>query len=183
MKNHDLSKEFPLYEKMLFSTSDKRATMNILWEELTAGLTNHDQLLRVFIRLFAAILLGGLIGLQRTRATKPSGLRTHTLVCLGTTVVLLSCLTAGISVEGVSGVIQGIVIGIGFIGAGSILKSSEEHLIHGLTASVRLWTTAAVGIAIGLGQLGIALIAAVLNILALRVISALQDRMGKRPPL
>jgi hypothetical protein len=92
--------------------------MNILWEELTAGPTNHDQLLRVFIPLFAAILLGGLIGLQRVRATKPSGLRTHTLVCLGTTVVLLSCSAAGISPEGASRVIQGIVIGIGFVGAG-----------------------------------------------------------------
>ena len=157
--------------------------MNILWEELTAGLTNQDHLLRVLVRLFAAILLGGLIGLQRVRATKPSGLRTHTLVCLGTTVVLLSCSAAGISVEGESRVIQGIVIGIGFVGAGSVLKSSEEQLISGLVVSVRLWATAAVGVAIGLGQVGIALIAALLNILALRVISALEGRMGKRPPL
>jgi putative Mg2+ transporter-C (MgtC) family protein len=157
--------------------------MNILWEELTAGLTNQDHLLRVVIRLFAAMLLGGLIGLQRVRATKPSGLRTHTLVCLGTTVVLLSCSSAGVSLEGASRVIQGIVIGIGFVGAGSILKSSEEHLIHGLTASVRLWATAAIGVAIGLGQIGIALIATVLNVVALRVISALEGRMGKRPPL
>ncbi len=157
--------------------------MNILWEELTAGLTNHDHLLRVFIRLFAAILLGGLIGLQRIRPTKPSGLRTHTLVCLGTTVILLSCSAAGVSLEGISRVIQGIVIGIGFVGAGSIVKSSEDILLHGLTASVRLWTTASVGIAIGLGQLGIALIAAVLIILVLTVIAVLEQRMGKRPPL
>ena len=157
--------------------------MNILWEELTAGLTNQDHLLRVLVRLFAAILLGGLIGLQRVRATKPSGLRTHTMVCLGTTVVLLSCSSAGISLEGASRVIQGIVIGIGFVGAGSILKSSEEHLIHGLTASVRLWTTAAVGIAIGLGQVGIALITAVLIILVLAVLAALERRTEKRPQL
>jgi putative Mg2+ transporter-C (MgtC) family protein len=157
--------------------------MNILWEELTAGLTNDDQLLRVFLRLFAAILLGGLIGLQRVSAGKPAGLRTHTLVCLGTTVVLLSCSAAALSLEDASRVIQGIVIGVGFIGAGSILKSSEEHLIHGLTASVRIWTTAAVGIAIGLGQLGIALIAAVLIILVLAVIAALERRIEKRPRL
>ena len=114
--------------------------MNILWEELTAGLTNHDHLLRVFLRLFAAILLGGLIGLQRVSATKPTGLRTHTLVCLGTTVIVLSASTAALSPEGISRVIQGIVTGIGFIGAGSILKLSEEHLVHGLTASARVWT-------------------------------------------
>jgi len=157
--------------------------VNIFWEELTAGLTNRDQLLRVIVRLFAAILCGGFIGLQRVRATKPSGLRTHTMVCLGTTVILLSCWSAGGTLEEASRIIQGIVIGIGFVGAGSILKSSEEHLIHGLTASVRLWTTAAVGVAIGLGRVGIALIATVLIVLLLNVISASEGRMGRRPPL
>jgi putative Mg2+ transporter-C (MgtC) family protein len=155
--------------------------MNILWEELTAGLTNHDHLLRVFIRLFAAILLGGLIGLQRVSATKPAGMRTHVLVCLGTTAVLLSCSATAFSLEGASRVIQGILIGIGFIGAGSILKLSEEHLIHGLTVSVRIWTTAAVGIAIGLGQVGIALITTVLTILVLAVLAASERRTEKRP--
>lgn len=154
--------------------------MNILWEELTAGLTNHDRLLRVLVRLFAAILLGGLIGLQRVSPQKPPGLRAHCLVCLGTTVVLLSCSAAALSLDGASRVIQGIVTGIGFIGAGSILKLSEEHLIHGLTASVRLWTTAAVGIAIGLGQVGIALITAVLTVLILAVVGALERRTEKR---
>ena len=166
---------------MLFSISDTRATMNILWEELTAGLTNHDHLLRAFLRLFAAIVLGGLIGLQRVNAKKPGGLRTHILVCLGTTGILLACSSAALSPEGVSRVIQGIVTGIGFIGAGSILKLSEEHLIHGLTVSVRIWTTAAVGIAIGLGQIGIALITAVLTILVLAVLAALDRRIEKRP--
>ncbi len=155
--------------------------MNILWEELTAGLTGHDQLLHVFIRLFAAILLGGLIGLQRVNPKKPAGLRTHILVCLGTTAILLSCSPAALSPAGVSRVIQGIVTGIGFIGAGSILKLSEEHLIHGLTVSVRIWTTAAVGIAIGSGQIGIALITTVLTILVLAVLAALDRRTEKRP--
>ena len=119
--------------------------MNILWEELTAGLTNQDHFLRIIIRLLAAILLGGLIGLQREKVGKPAGLRTHTLVCLGTTVVLLSCSAASMSLEANSRVVQGIVTGIGFIGAGSILKLSEEHLIRGLTTSASIWTTAAVG--------------------------------------
>jgi putative Mg2+ transporter-C (MgtC) family protein len=56
-------------------------------------------------------------------------------------------------------------------------------LIHGLTASVRLWSTATVGIAIGLGQVGIALIATVLIVFVLNIISALEGRMGRRPPL
>ena len=66
--------------------------------------------------------------------------------------------------------------GIGLIGAGSIIKLSEEHLVHGLTASSRVWTTAAVGIAIGLGQVGIALITAILTVLVLAVIAGLERR-------
>ena len=66
--------------------------------------------------------------------------------------------------------------GIGFIGAGSIIKLSEEHLVHGLTASARVWTTAAVGIAIALGQVGIALITAILAILVLAVVAGLERR-------
>ena len=155
--------------------------MNILWEELTAGLTTQDHLVRVLVRLSAAILLGGLIGLPRVNARKPVGLRTHILVCLGTTVVLLSCSAGALSLEGASRVIQGIVTGIGFIGAGSILKLSEEHLVHGLTVSARIWTTAGVGIAIGLGQVGIALIATALTILVLVVLAALGRRIENRP--
>ncbi len=151
--------------------------MTILWEELTAGLTNQDRLLRVGIRLLAAILLGGLIGLQRVSPRKPSSLRVHMLVCFGTTVVLLLCSAATISLEGDSRVIQGIVTGIGFIGAGSILKLAEEHLVHGLAASARIWATTAVGIAIGLGQIGIAVITTVLIILILGVPAALERRL------
>jgi len=60
--------------------------------------------------------------------------------------------------------------GIGFIGAGSIIKLSEEHLVHRLTASARVWT----GIAIGLGQIGIALITAILTILVVAVVAGLE---------
>jgi putative Mg2+ transporter-C (MgtC) family protein len=156
--------------------------MNILWEELTAGLTNQDHFLRIIIRLLAAILLGGLIGLQREKVGKPAGLRTHTLVCLGTTVVLLSCSAASMSLEANSRVVQGIVTGIGFIGAGSILKLSEEHLIRGLTTSASIWTTAAVGITVGLGRIGIGLLTAVLTVLILALLGALERKVEDRDP-
>ena len=83
----------------------------------------------------------------------------------------------GLSLEGA---VQGILIGIGFIGAGSILKLSEDHIVAGIQVSVRLWTTAAVGIAIGLGQVGIALITAVLIILVLAVLRALERQIESR---
>jgi len=168
---------FPI---MVILLHPKTAMMNILWEELSGGVSNRDQMLRVIIRVLAAILLGGLMGLQRVSPRKPSALRMHALVCLGTTIFLLACSAARLSLDGNSRVIQGIVTGIGFIGAGSVLKVSEEHLVHGLTASARVWTTTAVGIAVGLGQIGLAVITTILVTLALGVLSALERQREKR---
>ena len=154
--------------------------MNIFWEELTAGLGDRDHILRMLIRLMAAIVLGGIVGLQRERAGKPAGLRTHTLVCLGTTLVVVSCAAAGMSMADSSRVIQGILTGIGFIGAGSILKLSEEHLIRGLTTAASIWVTAGIGIAVGLGRIGIALISTAVTLLILAVVGALEKRIEKR---
>ena len=70
--------------------------MDILWQELTLGIHDSKQLLRAAIRLLAAMLLGGIVGIQRERSGKPAGLRTHMLVCTGTAVFVLSCISAGI---------------------------------------------------------------------------------------
>lgn len=90
----------------------------ILWQELTYGLTDATQLIHVFIRLTAATVLGAIIGIQREQAGKPAGLRTHILVAVGTTLFVIACDGVGMSLEGQSRVIQGIATGIGFIGAG-----------------------------------------------------------------
>jgi len=141
--------------------------MRVLWQELTFGLHDPQQLARVLIRLVAATLMGGLVGFQRESTRKPAGLRTHVLVCLGTAALVVAGLSNGLSVEGISRVIQGVVTGIGFIGAGSILKLSQEHAIKGLTTAASVWMTAAIGVAIGLGSLGIALILCVLALIIL----------------
>jgi putative Mg2+ transporter-C (MgtC) family protein len=154
--------------------------MTVVWEELTLGFLDSKQLLRVFIRLFAATLLGAAIGFQRERAGKPAGLRTHTLVSLGTTLLVLSCSTVGMSLEGLSRVIQGIITGIGFIGAGSILKLSEEHAIRGLTTSASIWVTAAVGVAVGLGSVGVALLSTLLALIVLALVGRLEHRIGRQ---
>ena len=131
--------------------------MEIIWSELTAGLGDSTQLARILMRLVAATLLGAVIGIQRERAGKPAGLRTHMLVTLGTTVFVLSCVGVHMPPDGMSRVVQGIVTGIGFIGAGSILKVNERN-VRGLTTSAGVWMTAAVGVAVGIGSLGIALL-------------------------
>src|SRR5215213_7657212 len=107
--------------------------MELLWEELHSGIPDGRHLVVLVIRIILATLLGAIVGLQREKAGKPAGLRTHIIVSLGTAVVVLACAATGMNQDGLSRVIQGIVTGIGFVGAGSILKLNEEREIKGLT--------------------------------------------------
>jgi putative Mg2+ transporter-C (MgtC) family protein len=153
--------------------------MDVLWQELIYGLPDGRHLAIVIIRVIAAVILGGIVGLQREKAGKPAGLRTHMIVCLGTAVVVLACLTGSMDMAGLSRVIQGIVTGIGFVGAGSILKVSEQREIRGLTTAAGLWMTAAIGVAVGLGSLGVALIGTGTTFLVLSLIGAVEARLDK----
>jgi putative Mg2+ transporter-C (MgtC) family protein len=153
--------------------------MDIFWEELAYGLPDATQLARVIIRMLAATLLGAVVGIEREMAGKPAGVRTHMLVSLGTAVFVLACSGAGMSLENLSRVIQGIVTGIGFLGAGSILKLSEERDIQGLTTAAGIWMTAAIGMAVGLGSLGVALLAAVLTLIILAIVRSFESRIRK----
>lgn len=141
--------------------------MDLLWEELIAGFPDRHRLAVVVVRVLAATLLGAVVGIERERAGKPAGLRTHMIVSLGTAVVVMACSGTGMGLDGLSRVIQGIVTGIGFIGAGTILKLSEQREIKGLTTAAGLWMTAAIGVAVGLGILGLALIGTVVTLLIL----------------
>src|SRR5436190_8368196 len=131
--------------------------LQILWQELTSGLHDSQQLSRVIIRLLAAMILGGIVGVQRESTRKPAGLRTHVLVSVATAAFIIACSASGMSTDRLSRVIQGIVNGIGFLGAGTILKLNQEHHIKGLTTAASVWMTAAIGVTVGLGSLGIAL--------------------------
>jgi putative Mg2+ transporter-C (MgtC) family protein len=144
---------------------------------LYSGLPDGAQLLRVGLRLLAAIVVGTLIGLQRERSGKAAGLRTHMLVALGTTLFVVSALESGMASDPISRVIQGLITGIGFLGAGTIMKIERARVIHGLTTAAGIWMTAAVSITIGLGQIGIGLIAGVLAWVVLAVV----DRFEVHP--
>ncbi|MBC8087472.1 MAG: MgtC/SapB family protein [Phycisphaerae bacterium] len=154
--------------------------MNIIWEELTAGMPNLQQLLHVLIRLSAAAILGAVVGYQRERARKPAGLRTHMLVCLGTAVFVLACTGSGMSTDGVLRVVQGVVTGIGFLGAGSILKLNEERDIQGLTTAAGVWMTAAIGVAVGLGSLGVALLSTFFTLAVLALVRPLETQPARK---
>jgi putative Mg2+ transporter-C (MgtC) family protein len=157
--------------------------MDVLWQELSAGLHDSQQVKRVIIRLLTAMLLGALLGLQRESTRKPAGLRTHMLVCLGTAVFVTCSTSAGMPLDGLSRVIQGIATGIGFIGAGSILKLGAEHEIRGLTTAASVWMTAAIGVTVGLGALGLALIATIFALIILslgKVERRLENKLASR---
>jgi len=109
-----------------------------------------DENLQVFIRMLFAFLAGGLIGYQREKAEKPAGLRTHILVCMGSTLItVVSIYGFGKMGADPSRITAQIVSGIGFLGAGTIFRYGPS--IKGLTTAASLWAVCGVGIAIGAG--------------------------------
>jgi len=115
-------------------------------------LPSVDMAVRSIVRMLLALLLGGVLGWQREHAGKAAGLRTHMLVCLGAALFVTVPLLAGMNQDGLSRIIQGLTTGIGFVGAGAIIKSESPMRIHGLTTAAGIWLTAAIGVAAGMGR-------------------------------
>jgi putative Mg2+ transporter-C (MgtC) family protein len=156
--------------------------MGLLLDELSASLPDAQQTVRVLVRLIAALLAGGVIGLQREATGKAAGLRTHMLVCAGTTLFVLAAVDIGMEQDAMSRVIQGLATGIGFLGAGAILKRENRGEIKGLTTASGIWMTAALGVAIGVGQLGTAAIGTLLAWFVLAVLVKIDRRIDGSSP-
>lgn len=126
-----------------------------------------EQATRIVLRLSVAIALGAAIGYERELRGKAAGLRTHMLVSLGAALYILIPLQSDMSIADASRVLQGIITGIGFLGAGAIIKLSNDGNIKGLTTAASIWVAAAIGIAAGMGREATAVLstAAVLFIL------------------
>ena len=153
--------------------------MSILWEELAAGFSGPEALVRVTLRLIVAMAFGAVIGIQRERAGKPAGIRTHMLVASGAAVFVMAGGEFGMNPDSVSRVIQGLVTGIGFIGAGAILKLQDKREVEGLTTAAGIWITAALGVAVGLGRFGLALVATLLAWMTLSLVQQLEHMLNK----
>jgi putative Mg2+ transporter-C (MgtC) family protein len=121
----------------------------------------------IVVRLTVAVLLGALLGIERKIERKPAGMRTHMLVALGAAVFTLTPQHGGISDQDLSRVIQGVAAGVGFLGAGMIIKAEQGHKVEGLTTAADIWLTAAVGMTVGAGFLWPALVSAILGLLIL----------------
>ena len=141
------------------------------------SLLEEFNMVSVIVRIFLAMLLGGLIGMEREKSRRPAGFRTHILVCVG------ACMTAliGLFVWNTMGdttdpmrISAQVISGIGFLGVGTILVKEHDH-ITGLTTAAGLWTTAAIGIACGYGFYSAALV----GTLVVNVTSAILFKLEK----
>jgi putative Mg2+ transporter-C (MgtC) family protein len=120
----------------------------------------------VLLRLGAAVLVGAIIGFDREIRNKPAGLRTMALVALGSAVFVLT--TVGhANADATSRAIQGIVTGVGFLGAGTIIRGRTEESVRGLTTAASIWLAAAVGIACGLADWPLVVVGCGLGVLIL----------------
>jgi putative Mg2+ transporter-C (MgtC) family protein len=139
------------------------------------------QLEDVGLRLLAAAVVGGAIGINRDLENKPIGMRTLGLVALSAAIVSVAAIQVPSMAEHpdalsrvVQGILQGILAGIGFIGAGVILRDKEAGTVRGLTTAATVWVAAALGIACGLGAWWIVVIGTIIALLLLIAVKGLE---------
>ena len=127
-----------------------------------SDLPDVAEVTRVSVRLLVAVTVGGLLGYERETKGMSAGLRTHMLVALGAALFVIVPLQVGTPIADMSRVLQGVISGIGFLGAGAIIKLSQDKEIRGLTTAASIWLTAALGIAAGMGREMTAILSALL---------------------
>jgi putative Mg2+ transporter-C (MgtC) family protein len=138
----------------------------------------------VILRMTFAVVIGVIIGIDRNLRGKPTGLKTMGVVSLGACLVTMAGM--GFAINGIgtgpdaSRVIQGVVTGIGFLGAGVIVQNGAEEKIRGLTTAAAIWVTAALGVVCGTGAWSVAVVALVLLILLFTVGRALEKALRRR---
>ena len=160
--------------------------MSAWWQQVGAtlqaefsDLSDPAILTRTTVRLLLAAALGGVLGYERETRGKAAGFRTHILVSLGAALFVLIPQQSKVTDADMTRVVQGLVAGIGFIGAGAILRYTDSGQIEGLTTAAGIWLTAAIGVAVGMGREATAIFA---TVLALGVLSMLPRIPTASPP-
>lgn len=153
-----------------------------VWQQISqtfvsefSDLPDAGEVTRILLRLTLAALLGGLLGIEREQKGKAAGVRTHMLVAMGAALFVLLAQQAGMPSSDLSRVVQGIIAGIGFLGAGTILKGDDEEKVKGLTTAAGIWLTAAIGVAAGMGRESTAVLS---TLLALAIFSLMPRLVG-----
>ncbi|BEP28938.1 MgtC/SapB family protein [Helicovermis profundi] len=136
----------------------------------------------IFLRILLACIFGGLIGFERESINRPAGFRTHILVCLGATIVMISDLTLLKEYGSISSIDPGrygaqVISGIGFLGAGTIIK--EGFSVKGLTTAASLWAVACLGLALGAGHYLIAISSTLLIFIILETFARFEYKFQK----
>lgn len=133
----------------------------------------------ITLRLSLAVLLGAAIGYERERRGKDAGLRTHILASLGAAIFILVPATSGMTTADISRVMQGVVAGIGFLGAGAILKQEKDQEVKGLTTAAGIWVAAAVGFAAGYGREATAVASTLVALFVLITLGKMEKNTSK----
>ncbi|MEX2220257.1 MAG: MgtC/SapB family protein [Candidatus Rokuibacteriota bacterium] len=144
--------------------------MDTVWQQLGLDVPDGVQIARVTIKLVLAALLGGAMGWERELKGKAAGLRTHMLVAVGAALFVMAPLEAGVPLGDLTRVMQGVAAGIGFVGAGAILKMSDQGQVVGLTTAAGIWMTAAIGMAVGTGRVWLPVVGVAIAVIILAVL-------------
>lgn len=126
----------------------------------------------IFIRLILAALIGGLIGIEREASNRPTGFRTHILVSVGSTLMMLVSINGATDGADSTRIAAQVVSGIGFLGAGTILRNGNT--IKGLTTAASLWVCAGIGLAIGQGFYFAGIVTSIIALLSLMYLGKLE---------
>jgi len=131
-----------------------------------------------FLRLALAAGLGGAIGLDREFHEKPAGLRTNMLIAVGSALFAILSVELGAGAGSPDRIAAQVVTGIGFLGAGAILRTGDH--VHGLTTAATIWVNAAIGMAAGLGSYTVATVAAAITLVVLALLPWMEEFVDKR---
>ncbi|WP_202961174.1 MgtC/SapB family protein [Candidatus Symbiobacter mobilis] len=148
-----------------------------MWQEIWNTLLSEfsdipdaTQITRITLRLLVAAALGGLLGYEREKQGKSAGVRTHMLVAIGAALFVLIPQQAGASTADLTRVLQGLVAGVGFLGAGAIILGTKQVETRGLTTAAGIWVTAAIGVAAGMGRESTAVLSTLVALFVLSVV-------------
>ena len=148
-----------------------------MWQEIWntvlsefSDIPDATQVTRITLRLLVAAALGGILGYQREQQGKSAGVRTHMLVAIGAALFVLIPQQTGASSADLSRVLQGLIAGVGFLGAGAIIMGTKQVVTRGLTTAAGIWLTAAIGIAAGMGREMTAVLSTLLALFILSVV-------------
>ena len=145
-----------------------------------SDLPDVAQVTRVTLRLLIAAILGGVLGYEREKKGKAAGVRTHILVALGAALFVLIPQQAKVTDADLTRVIQGLVAGVGFLGAGAIIRIGDQGEVKGLTTAAGIWLTAAIGMAAGMGREATAMLCSALALTVLSLFPKVAESLERR---